>query len=107
MLAIFLAALATFLLAALLYFRGWFRPAGLVGLAFGVAVSMLVLQGFGPIGGGVLVVLFVLAPAAFLVVHAYDARRGVFLLPTIYSIPLAFACGALLLLLGALALLAA
>ena len=36
-------------------------------------------------------------PALFLTVHAIDARKGYFRLPTVYSIPIAFMLGVVLL----------
>ena len=42
-------------------------------------------------------VLFAVAPALFVLVHAIDCERGHYNLPTFYSIPLAFLAGLALL----------
>lgn len=107
MVTLYLAALAAFLLGAVVYYVGWFVFAGLVALVFAVLMGAAVAGAMGPVAAGVLIALFLAGPAVFLGVHAVDARKGIFLLPTIYSIPLAFVCGALMLVVTGLALLLA
>ena len=92
------AAVASFLVAAVFYFRGWFRIAFLAGCAYWVLVGHVLTRTMSPGWAWSLFVLFALGPAAFLLVHAVDARRGYFRLPTVYSIPLAFVFGLVLLL---------
>ena len=101
----FLAAALAFLVTAVLYYRGAFWAAGLTGIAFGVLIGRLVFTALGSIAGPVVGVLFLGGPAALLVIHAIDARKGLFLWPTIYAIPLGFLSGALLLGITGLAIL--
>jgi len=91
-----LLAAAAYALSAWIYFRGRFGLAALGGVAFAALMAPLALRYLGGPGGAVVFALFAVAPAVYLAVHAADARRGLFLLPTIYSIPIAFVCGLLL-----------
>ena len=52
---------------------------------------------------GLCVVLALLCvfPALFLLVHVIDLKKGIFYLPTVYSIPIAFLAGAALLVVAA------
>ncbi len=68
-------------------------------------LTPVVLAAMGPVAAGAALALLAAIPAAYLVVHAVDARRGIFLLPTVYSIPIAFVCALGLWLLTGLALL--
>lgn len=103
--AAYLAATAALGLAALLYFRARFGLAALLGVAYGALVAeaaraaMPAALFWGAFG------LLCLAPGAFLLVHVADIRRGLFLLPTVYSIPIAFFGAALFWLLAGAALL--
>ena len=90
-----LAAFAVFLAASVLYYHARFLFAGVAGLALTVLLSILLAQMFSVVTAVVLGALLLLGPAVFVAVHAVDARRGIFLLPTVYSIPLAYACAAL------------
>lgn len=92
------AAVASFLVAAVFYFRGWFRIAFALGFVFWALVGHLLTRTMPPAAAWSLFVLFGIGPATFLVVHAIDARKGYFRLPTVYSIPFAFIFGLLLLL---------
>lgn len=92
MTAVYTGAGALYLLCAVLYYRGHFGYAALVAALFFGALAPVVLGAMGPIGAAAALVLLALIPAAYVVVHAVDARRGVFLLPTVYSIPIAFVC---------------
>jgi len=100
-----LGAAAAYALAALAYFRGRFGPAALLGAAFVALVAPVAVDGLGPVAGAAALALLALAPGVYLVVHCVDARRGLFLLPTIYSIPIAFVCTLALLLVAGLGLL--
>jgi len=90
-----LAAFAVFLTASVLYYRARFLYASVAGLVLAVLLGVLLAQTFGAVAAIVIGALLLVSPAAFVAVHAVDARRGIFLLPTVYSIPLAFACAAL------------
>jgi hypothetical protein len=105
MTALYAGAAALYLLCAVLYYRGRFGWAALVGALFFVALTPVVLDGMGPVAAGAALGLLAVAPAAYLVVHAVDARRGLFLLPTVYSIPIAFVGALALWALAGLALL--
>jgi hypothetical protein len=94
--ALYAAATVGYGLCALLYFHGHFRSAGVVGGVFAVLMAWLVPLVMGPIAATLVLVFLLGIPAAVLLAHVYDAGRGIFLLPTIYSIPLAFLAGALL-----------
>ena len=99
------AAAALYLTCAVLYFRGHFAWAALAGALFLGALAPVVLAAMGPVAGGVALLALAALPAAYLVVHAVDARCGIFLLPTVYSIPIAFVTSLLLWALTGLALL--
>ncbi|MHC4547332.1 MAG: hypothetical protein ACYTEZ_01030 [Planctomycetota bacterium] len=103
--ALFGGAAALYLACGVLYYRGHFGLATLAGLLFFAALAPVVLAALGPVAGGGALALLAAAPLAYLAVHALDARRGLFLLPTIYSIPIAFVCGVTLWILTGLALL--
>jgi hypothetical protein len=105
MVALYAGAAAAFLLSAVLYFRTAFAAAALCGLAYLVLVSIVVVEAMGPVGATVTAVLLLAVPNGLLLVHAYDARKGVFLLPTIYAIPIAFFAGAVTLVVTGLAML--
>lgn len=103
--ALFAGACAAYTAAALLYYAGRFVPAMAAGAAFWGLTGAVVLDAMGPVGAAVSWLLLAAAPAIYLAVHAVDAKRGMFLLPTVYSIPLAFVAGLVLLCVTALALL--
>jgi hypothetical protein len=105
MTAPYAAAAALYLLCAVLYFRGHFAWAALLGALFLGALTPVVLAAMGPVAAGAALALLAGVPAAYLVLHAFDARYGVFLLPTVYSIPIAFVSSFALLVLTGLALL--
>ena len=100
----FAAATALYLLGAILYYRGRFALAGAAGLAYAGVAAWIVAGAMGPVGATVTLALLAVLPVAALVVHIVDVHRGIFLLPTIYAIPLAFACGLVLWLVAGLAL---
>jgi len=100
-----LGAAAAYALAAFAYFRGRFGTASLLGLVFLGLVAPVAIGGLGAVAGGIILALLAVAPGVYLVVHCVDARRGLFLLPTIYSIPIAFVCALVLLALAGLGLL--
>jgi hypothetical protein len=103
--ASFAGAAAAYAAAAFLYYRGRFRGALAAAAAFAALVAPAVCAGMGPVAAAVALVLLLAAPLGYVLVHIVDARRGIFLLPTIYAIPLAFLAGAALLLATGLALL--
>lgn len=105
MTAPYAAAAVLYLVCAVLYFRGHFAWAALAGALFLGALAPVVLAAMGPLSGGAALFGLAAIPAAYVVVHAVDARYGIFLLPTVYSIPIAFVASLLLWALTGLALL--
>lgn len=93
---ILLAAAVAYAASAFIYFRGRFGLAALGGVAFAALMAPAAVGNLGGLGGAAAFALLAVAPGAYLVIHAVDARRGLFLLPTIYSIPIAFVCGLVL-----------
>lgn len=100
----FAAATALYLLSAVLYYKGRFALAGAAGTGYYGFAAWIVAGGMGPVGATVTLVLLAVLPAAGLLVHVVDAYRGIFLAPTVYTIPLAFACGLILWLIAGLTL---
>ena len=98
-----IAAFATFLLACVLYFRTRFLYASLTGIALAGLLGVLLFDTFATVTAVLLTVLLLLIPAGFVIVHAIDARKGIFLLPTIYGIAVAFLGATLCLLITAAA----
>ena len=88
--ALYAGAGLLFTLSAVSYYQGRFRFAAVVGAAYYGVLTPVVLEGMGPIGAAASLLLLAAAPATYLAVHVVDARRGLFLLPTIYAIPIAF-----------------
>ncbi len=105
MTAPYAAAAALYLVCAVLYFRGRFAWAALAGALFLGALAPVALAALGPLAGGAALLVLAAVPAVYVVVHAVDARYGLFLLPTVYSIPIAFVASLLLWALTGLALL--
>jgi len=105
MTAVHAGAGALYVFSAVLYYRGHFGYAALVAALFFGALTPVVLGAMGPVAAGAALTLLAAIPAAYVVVHAVDARRGIFLLPTVYSIPIAFVCALGLWVLTGLALL--
>ncbi|MHC4971312.1 MAG: hypothetical protein ACYTG3_03180 [Planctomycetota bacterium] len=105
MTAPYAAAAALYLVCAVLYFRGHFAWAALAGALFLGALTPVVLAAMGPAAAAAALALLAGVPAAYLVLHAVDARQGLFLLPTVYSIPIAFVASLLLWALTGVALL--
>jgi len=105
MTAVYAGAGALYVLCAVLYHRGRFDYAALVAALFFGALTPVVLAAMAPVAAAAALALLAGLPAAYLVVHAVDARRGIFLLPTVYSIPIAFVCALALWVLTGLALL--
>lgn len=105
MTAVYAAAGALYLACAVLYYRGHFAYAALAGALFLGALTPVVLGAMGPVAGAVALAVLAALPAGYLVTHAVDARRGIFLLPTVYSIPIAFVAALALWVLTGLALL--
>ena len=102
---LYLAAAVAYLVTAALYFRGAFPAASATGLAFAILIGRTLAAAASPPLAAVLILLLVAAPGALVCLHAVDARQGLFLWPTIYMIPLAFATGVLALVAAAIALL--
>jgi hypothetical protein len=90
---IVVAAAVVYAASAWIYFRGRFGWAALGGAVFAGLMAPTAVANLGGLGGAAAFAVLAVAPAVYLVVHAVDARRGLFLLPTIYSIPIAFVCG--------------
>lgn len=93
---ILIGAAVAYALSAWVYFRGRFGLAALGGAVYWALMALAAVSSLGAPGGAVAFGLLGAAPAVYLAVHAVDARKGLFLLPTIYSIPIAFVCGLLL-----------
>lgn len=93
-----LGAAAAYALSAWIYFRGRFGLAALLGALFAGLIAPAAVGFLGGVGGAVAFALLAVAPGAYLAVHVVDVKKGLFLLPTIYSIPIAFVCGLVLLL---------
>ncbi|MCK6460834.1 MAG: hypothetical protein L6Q95_13195 [Planctomycetes bacterium] len=93
---ILLLAAAAYAASAWIYFRGRFGLAALGGAVYWALMAFAAMRYLGAPGGAVAFALLAVAPGVYLAVHAVDARKGLFLLPTIYSIPIAFVCGILL-----------
>ena len=98
-----LGAAAAYVASAWIYFRGRFRLAAFLGAVFAGLMAPAAVGSLGGLGGLLALALLAVAPGVYLVVHVVDAKKGLFLLPTIYSIPLAFVCGLVLLLVVAAA----
>jgi hypothetical protein len=84
------AAVAALLLAAVFYFHARFQAAAATGLVYAGLMAHLLREEFGHTPGMLAAVFLLLVPALCVVVHAIDARRGLFLLPTVYGIGIAF-----------------
>jgi hypothetical protein len=93
---ILLAAAALYAASAWIYFRGHFGLAALGGAVFLGLMAPAAVGNLGGVGGTIAFALLAVAPGVYLAVHAVDAKKGLFLLPTIYSIPIAFVCGLVL-----------
>jgi len=93
---ILLLAAAAYLAAAVAYFRGLFRLSGAIGVLFWALAAVAVARGTTLVPALLIFVGFGLLPAAFLLTHVIDLRKGLFIFPTIYSIPIAFAAGVVL-----------
>lgn len=95
-------AAAAYVASAWIYFRGRFALAALLGALFAGLMAPAAVGSLGGLGGVIAFALLAVAPGVYLAVHVVDVRKGLFLLPTIYSIPIAFVCGLVLLLVVAL-----
>ena len=95
-LLLFGAATCVLVTCCILYYNGRLWAAGIGGLVYGGLIGTVAARSMAPWLAIVLVALFAVAPGVYVIVHAVDARRGLFLLPTIYSIPLAFLAGVIL-----------
>jgi len=93
---ILVAAAVVYAASAWIYFRGRFGWAAFGGAIFAALMAPAAVANLGGLGGAAAFAVLAVAPAVYLVVHAVDARKGLYLLPTIYSIPIAFVCGLLL-----------
>ena len=92
------AIVVVFVAAAVLYFRGYLSAAAVLGVVFWAVTAHLLLAALGPLWMSVIFIPLGLAPALFLLVHAVDVRTGFCTAPTVYSIPIAFFLGAVLVL---------
>ncbi len=93
---ILVAAAVVYAASAWIYFRGRFGWAALGGAVFAGLMAPAAVGNLGGLGGAIAFALLAVAPAVYLVVHVVDAKKGLYLLPTIYSIPIAFVCGLVL-----------
>jgi len=93
---ILILAAAAYLAAAVAYFKGFFRLSGAAGAVFWGLMAVAVVRETTLVCALVILAVFGLFPAAFLLTHVIDLKRGLFIFPTIYSIPVAFTAGILL-----------
>lgn len=93
---LFLGATLAFALACLLYYKGRFLAASLLGLAYGLVLCALAFPAMHPVLWSLVVTLLLVFPALLIGLHVVDLRTGLFLLPTVYSIPFAFLAAAFL-----------
>jgi ABC-type antimicrobial peptide transport system permease subunit len=105
MTAVHAGAAALYVLCAVLYYRGRFGYAAIAGALFFGALAPVVPAVMGPVTAALALALLAALPVGYLVVHVVDARYGIFLLPTVYSIPIAFVCALALWVVTGLALL--
>jgi len=92
------AIVVVFVATAVLYFRGFLLVAAALGVLFWAATAHLLNSSLGPLWMSLLFIPLGLAPALFLLLHAVDVRTGFCTAPTVYSIPIAFVLGAILVL---------
>ena len=92
------AIVVVFVTTAVLYFHGFLRVAAVLGVLFWAATAHLLHASVGPLWMSLLFIPLGLAPALFLLLHAIDIRTGMCTAPTVYSIPIAFFLGAILVL---------
>jgi len=95
--ALYGGALAAFVVAAIVHFQSRFRIAALLGMIFWPLCGVLLYRTMSLPAAVTIFVIFAVAPALFVLVHAIDCERGNYNLPTFYSIPLAFLAGLALL----------
>lgn len=95
-LALFAGATVAWAGAAVAYFHARFRLAGVLGVCFWGLAATVAARAMAPWVAALAFGLLGALPAGFLLVHVIDAKKGIFLLPTIYAIPFAFVCGLLL-----------
>ena len=95
--ALYAGALTAFIIAAIFHFYGWFRTTATLGMIFWPLCAVLLYRTMNLPGAIAVFVIFAVAPALFVLVHAIDCERGHYNLPTFYSIPLAFLAGLALL----------
>ena len=96
--ALYGLAAVLFLVSSVGYFHGRFGFAYLTGVAYWACAGAVVLRTMDTPMALVTLVPLCFLPALFLFVHTVDARTGTFIFPTMYSIPVAYLTGALLLL---------
>ncbi len=90
-------AVVLFLVSSFGYFHGRFGLAYLTGVAYWACAGAVVLREMGALAAWLVLIPLCFLPALFLFVHTVDARTGTFIFPTMYSIPVAYLTGALLL----------
>jgi len=96
-LALYGLAAVLFLVSSVSYFYGRFGLAYLTGMVYWACAGAVVLRTMGTAVALVTLVPLCFLPALFLFVHTIDSRTGTFIFPTMYSIPVAYLTGALLL----------
>jgi len=90
------AATCVMITCGILYYNGCLLASAMGGIAYAGLAGAVLVRSTATWVAVTLIALFAAAPTIYLVVHAIDARRGIFLLPTIYSIPIAFVCSLIL-----------
>ena len=100
-LALYGLAVVLFLVSSFGYFHGRFGLAYLTGVAFWACSGAVVLREMGGALAWITLIPLLFLPALFLFVHTVDARTGTFIFPTMYSIPVAYLTGAILVVVAA------
>ena len=87
-----LAAILAMVAGSVAYHYGYFRLASLLGLGIAAALMVVLPRELGHTPGWIVFAILVLFPTLCVAVHAFDAKRGYFLIPTVYAIQIAFGC---------------
>ncbi|MEE8106089.1 MAG: hypothetical protein V3T86_11195 [Planctomycetota bacterium] len=92
----FVGATLVLIAAGYLYHHSHFWIAAVLGLTFVGTMLWLSFPVTNPTLWTLFTVVVVIGPMILLAWHTIDQRLGLFLLPTVYSIPLAMICAAFL-----------
>lgn len=92
----FAGATLMFVVACYVYFRCHFIVAAILALLFVASMLKLSFPASNPILWTLVTVFIVIGPMILLTWHTIDQHFGIFMLPTVYSIPLAIVCSGIL-----------